>query len=365
MDQEADTSDIQSKVLHNTLAEIANRTGNEIDSTTNEICCVICLDSVAEPCEAKPCQHRNFHFLCLCSWLEHQTRCPLCKSSVHEVHYDFGCNGSDSWAVYTVPRLKPSTQSQPRSQPQSQSQSQSQSQTRSNSNSRTYRPESSSSRSQQTPIPRRVTEDEAILRRQDVYRNQLYSLHVGSNPRSGYRDISPAVIEAEPQIVSRARSWLRRELQVFEFLRAQNPAQASADTMTRRRASNAEFLLEYIIAILKTVDLQGSQGQAQELLKDFLGRENARLLLHELNNFLRSPWSIEAWDRHVQYPASRKRRIDGEQDEPEHRRNIRRQRRIPGDNRVARRWDTTNSYRPTYSGHRGRQAHPPKLSRNG
>ncbi|KAI0599698.1 hypothetical protein F4775DRAFT_106204 [Biscogniauxia sp. FL1348] len=339
MDQEADASDIQSQVLHNTLAEIATRTRNESDRTTNELCCVICLDSIAEPCEAKPCQHRNFHFLCLCSWLEHQTKCPLCKSTVDEVHYDFSHQGPDSWAVYTVPRPKPTPQSQP--QP----------------NNPPYRPESSSSRAQRrrredAPPPRRLTEDEAILRRQDVYRKQLYSLHVGSNPRSGYRDISPAVIEAEPHMVSRARSWLRRELQVFEFLRTQNPAQVSGDTMTRRRASNAEFLLEYIVAILKTVDIQGSQGQAQELLKDFLGRENARLLLHELNNFLRSPWSIEAWDRHVQYPPERKRRMERGWGESEHHGNTQRRRRVQ-DGNGTQRWRTTDSYRPAYSGQHG------------
>ncbi|KAI1491706.1 hypothetical protein F5X96DRAFT_451622 [Biscogniauxia mediterranea] len=341
MDQEADASDIQSQVLQNTLAEIATRTVNESDHPTTEICCVICLDSIAEPCEAKPCQHRNFHFLCLCSWLEHQTKCPLCKSAVNEVHYDFGHQGPNSWAVYTVPRLKPDARS------------------RAQSNNPTHRPESLNRASQRrrredAPPPRRPTEDEAILRRQDVYRNQLYSLHVGSNPRSGYRDISPTIIEAEPHMVSRARSWLRRELQVFEFLRTQNPTQVSGDTMTRRRASNAEFLLEYIIAILKTVDIQGSQGQAQELLKDFLGRENARLLLHELNNFLRSPWSIETWDRHVQYPPARKRRIESGQDGSGHRRNARRRRRA-----------TTDSYRPAYSEHRDRHADSRNLRRHG
>ncbi|KAI1501569.1 hypothetical protein F5X99DRAFT_198537 [Biscogniauxia marginata] len=346
MDSEADESNIQSKVLQNTLAEVATRSHNEGGSPTNELCCVICLDSIAEACEARPCQHRNFHFLCLCSWLEHQAKCPLCKSHVSEVHYDFGYNGPDTWAVYTVPRVKQNAQ------PHAQS------------NRRTHRPEISiprphRRRREEAPL-RPVVEDEAILRRQNVYRNQLYSLHVGSNPRSEYRDISPALFEAEPQMVSRARSWLRRELQVFEFLRTQNPAQASGDTMTRRRASNAEFLLEYIIALLKTVDIQGSQGQAEELLKDFLGRENTRLLLHELKNYLRSPWSVEAWDREVQYPTSRKRRVDREEDEAEYRDSSQRQRRAQDDNATNRRWEMADSYRPVYSNHHDRQA----VSRN-
>jgi hypothetical protein len=83
---------------------------------------------------------------------------------------------------------------------------------------------------------------------------------------------------------------------VFEFL---NPNNVSGSD---RRASNAEFLLEYIVAIMKTVDIQGSGGEAEEMLREFLGRENTRLFLHELRAWLRSPYnSLEDWDRHVQY----------------------------------------------------------------
>ena len=144
--------------------------------------------------------------------------------------------------------------------------------------------------------------------------------------------------------MSRARKWIRRELQVFDFLsvdfgpsrpdltsssvahpqpsgtRTTTPTTTTGesvphaptttaqsqpdDTLYRKRASNAEFLLEYVLAILKTVDIKGSQGQAEEMLSDFLGRENARLFLHELRAWLRSPYTdLESWDRHVQYPG--------------------------------------------------------------
>lgn len=69
-----------------------------------------------------------------------------------------------------------------------------------------------------------------------------------------------------------------------------------------RKANNAEFLLEYIIAILKTVDIKGSGGQAEDMLQEFLGRDNTRLFLHELRAWLRSPYtSLDDWDRNVQY----------------------------------------------------------------
>ena len=70
-----------------------------------------------------------------------------------------------------------------------------------------------------------------------------------------------------------------------------------------RRSNNAEFLLEYIVAILKSVDVKGSH--AEEMLQDFIGRENTQLFLHELKAWLRSPFmTLEDWDRHVQYDTS-------------------------------------------------------------
>lgn len=145
-----------------------------------------------------------------------------------------------------------------------------------------------------------------------MYRNQLYSLRVGSNRLSQYTEMTPEQFNHEETLVSRARKWIRRELQVFSFLKPETEEEhrgrghvprPGRQRLEERRANNAEFLLEYTIAILRTVDIKGSAGQAEELLKDFIGRENARLFLHELLAWLRSPYtSLEDWDRHVQYP---------------------------------------------------------------
>lgn len=150
------------------------------------------------------------------------------------------------------------------------------------------------------PQPR-VSADAALLRRRHVYRDQLYSLHVGSNRLSRFRDLTPQLFNRDEELVSRARKWIRRELQVFEFL---SIVGNEVEGVTRR-ANNAEFLLEYIVAILKTVDIKGSGGQAEDMLQEFLGRGNTRLFLHELRAWLRSPYtSLEDWDRHVQYSES-------------------------------------------------------------
>lgn len=156
--------------------------------------------------------------------------------------------------------------------------------------------------------PSRPPPDEVdpLIRRRQVYRHQLFSLRVGSNRLSQYRELTPQLFSQDDDLISRARKWIRRELQVFEFL---NPGgsdnQTSVDSRTDRRANNAEFLLEYIIAILRTVDIKGSAGQAEELLRDFIGRDNAQLFLHELQAWLRSPYnSLQDWDRNVQYDES-------------------------------------------------------------
>jgi hypothetical protein len=142
-------------------------------------------------------------------------------------------------------------------------------------------------------------QDAALQQRRHVYRYNLYSFHVGSNPFSGYRDVTPHMVATTPALQSRARAWIRRELRVFTFLHTL-PSGSSAGGPTT--SSNAEFLLAYIVSILKMVDLKASNGHAENLLTEFLGRQNARLFLHELGAWLRSPYAkLEEWDEEVQY----------------------------------------------------------------
>ncbi|KAL8930390.1 MAG: hypothetical protein Q9172_000099 [Xanthocarpia lactea] len=134
-----------------------------------------------------------------------------------------------------------------------------------------------------------------------VYARKLYSSHVGTNRLSRYQDLSPPLFSRDEELLRRARKWIRRELQVFDFLNIDGQEEEGI----MRRTNNAEFLLEYIVAILKTVDVKGSGGQAEEMLQEFLGRENTQLFLHELKAWLRSPYtSLEDWDRHVQYAGN-------------------------------------------------------------
>ena len=151
-----------------------------------------------------------------------------------------------------------------------------------------------SQRSQELPI----STDAALLRRKEVYQQNIYSSHIGSNRLSKYQELTPQFIARDEELVSRAQKWIRRELKVFEYL---NPDAGQEQGMSKR-ANNAEFLMDYVVAILKTVNIKGAGGQAEDMLQEFLGKDSARLFLHELRAWLRSPYnSLEDWDRHVQY----------------------------------------------------------------
>jgi len=280
--------DARSKILRTTLDEVSSREG--VDGEQN--CCVICLEPVSERAVAQPCKHESFDFICLISWLQERACCPLCKADVKTVHYQF--TQSQTHKSYDVPSIAAATN------------------VSSNTSNRPRRPDYSHQgiqpyhrRSQYNPHPR-PTADEAIQRRRNVYSSQLFSLHVGSNQVSRYRDLVPQLFSRDAELVNRARKWIRRELQVFEFLTPDNTSGSD------RRAKNAEFLLEYIVAILKTVDIQGSGGQAEDMLQDFLGRDNTKLFLHEMRAWLRSPYlNLEDWDRNVQYSEGSTRNKDG------------------------------------------------------
>ncbi|KAI9816576.1 MAG: hypothetical protein M1827_001708 [Pycnora praestabilis] len=291
--------DIRQIVLRTTLDEAASR-ADDVEGTTNEDPCVICLERISERAVAVPCQHHSFDFLCLVSWLQERSACPLCKAEVESVRYDV--QSPEDFKTYVVTSTNHTTT--PFEVPTEVT-------------SGTFR--GGRFRYGQRP-PRRLQSTQlqqpgaALLRRRQIYNDQLYSLHVGSNRLSRFRDLTPQLFCSDEELVSRARKWIRRELQVFSFL---TPDQESriGEGITRR-ANNAEFLLEYIIAILKTVDIKGSGGQAEDMLQEFLGRDNTRLFLHELRAWLRSPYSsLEDWDRAVQYndtpkPASRQSTMD-------------------------------------------------------
>ena len=295
------TAVLNTALLQARLAAIKSRKTGTKSLEQDVNICVICLEPVTEKAQAQPCQHSQFDFICLASWLEERSSCPLCNTEVSTIHYGFSDDGDHKeYVVKSTSRSASATPSEASSQ---------------------LRTITRHTRPRRPYIPHpTVQPDSAVERRRRVYKDNLYSLHIGSNRISGYRDFTPASFVQSTDLQSRARKWIRRELRVFEYLypalstsTSNSPSTSPSSTTTTaqpdRRATNAEFLLEYIIAILKTVDIQGPTGQAVEMLKEFLGREHATLFLHELRQWLRSPYEkVEEWDRNVQYGVSGKRR---------------------------------------------------------
>lgn len=277
--------DARSAVLQTTLSKISLQKHSLDDEDVD--CCVICLESISEMAEAKPCAHAAFDFLCLISWLEERAKCPLCNAAVVAVEYDLSASKPKVYTVAPKPLPRKNTVSN---------------------NNRHQAPRGRLYQRTRRPHipPTPISANEALLRRRNIYKNGLYSLHVGSNRLSRFCDLTPQLFSTDAELVSRARKWIRRELQVFEFLTPDTASSTDGGASLRsndRRANNAEFLLEYIVAILKTVDMQGAGGQAEEMLQEFIGRENTRLFLHELRAWLRSPFmNLSDWDRAVQYP---------------------------------------------------------------
>lgn len=255
---------------------------NERIATEQAIICVICLELVEEETVAQPCQHKYFHFSCLGTWLQQNRSCPLCKTHVLSVRYDGGKLQSPN--IFHLPTSTP---------PQS---LQGQSSRRAPPHPR-HRLHNARRDSPST------TDDDSLQVRRRVYDRQLFSLYVGNNSISRYRNVTPAIFRSDATLTPRAKRWIRRELRALDPFEQYTNSRDSVNAVSRSTEfRNNEFLLEYIVAILRNIDLKGSAGQAEVLLREHLGSANSRLFLHELENWLRSPFErLRDWDDYVQY----------------------------------------------------------------
>ena len=155
-----------------------------LDSEEHAIACVICLETISDPATACPCEHNNFDYLCLLSWLQQRPTCPLCECKPPQIDYfngpettvgniavrsvEFERTSPHDIKVYQVPPTTHKTSTSTLSPPPYRSQSYRQ---------HPYR----TPRSRVTRPASPLSADTALECRKYVYRHQLYSLHVGSN----------------------------------------------------------------------------------------------------------------------------------------------------------------------------------------
>ena len=136
--------------------------------------------------------------------------------------------------------------------------------------------------------------------RKRIYQRQNFSLHVGNNDMSKYVSFTARDFAASEDLQNKARSFLRRELRVFDELLS---SRHDSHGRTRGLSATVEYLVEYITAILRVHDIKAHNGRAEDLVAEFIGPANARLLLHEIDSWLRSPYRhLHEWDDNVLYP---------------------------------------------------------------
>ncbi|KAL4249007.1 hypothetical protein ABKN59_006410 [Abortiporus biennis] len=253
--------------------------------------CSICLQPIVDRTVVPTCSH-EFCFECLVVWTDQSRRCPLCSQNIGEylIHH---IRSKYDFQKHYLPPLRTS----PRPQPVS-----SNSVSRPANTRRSTRREREWGRNERRERERalQVADDleRAVEKRRWIYRHNLYAKHVASNPYTRYRPLpTPSQFAANPDLITRATIFVRRELRVWGCL-------------------DVEFLTTFTISLMKSLDIRSEP--AIKLLAEFLDmdsdhdlqvvghnggpRSNAEHFAHELYCYLRSPYrDLTVYDSVVQY----------------------------------------------------------------
>ncbi|KAK1219545.1 hypothetical protein PQX77_017733 [Marasmius sp. AFHP31] len=242
----------------------------EVPEDLDEDHCSICLQAVADRTVVPPCSH-EFCFECLMIWTEQSRRCPLCSQNIGE-HVIHNIRSRYDYQKHFLPPLRSKS---PQMLP--------------------LRTSASVGNRRRTRIPREIRQrsrrereermeadrfERAVEHRRWIYKHDLYAKHVASNSHTRYRPYpTPAQFSASQELISRATTFLRRELLVWPDL-------------------DIEFLTTFIISLMKAIDIRSES--AVKLLAEFLdmdapyveGRRhvNAEHFAHEVYSYIRSPY---------------------------------------------------------------------------
>ncbi|KAL0061336.1 hypothetical protein AAF712_011853 [Marasmius tenuissimus] len=254
----------------------------EIPEDLDEDHCSICLQAVADRTVVPTCSH-EFCFECLLIWTEQSRRCPLCSQNIGE-HVIHNIRSRYDYQKHFLPPLRSKS---PQMLP--------------------LRTSALAGNRRRTRIPREIRQrsrrereerieadrfERAVEHRRWLYKHDLYAKHVASNSHTRYRPYpTPAQFSASQELISRATTFLRRELLVWPDL-------------------DIEFLTTFIISLMKAIDIRSES--AVKLLAEFLdmdapyveGRRhvNAEHFAHEVYSYIRSPYKdLFIYDEMAQY----------------------------------------------------------------
>lgn len=266
--------------------------------------CAICLGSCSNKCFSDTCMHQ-FCFNCLLQWSKIKAECPLCKQPFKSIIHNVKSNEEYEEHIVEQPLpahlldndqfhlILPHSPPTPRHhrfhfrttftvnthgenaiQRMLMSHSLTNGITISN-----YLPHSSHS-----IRPRRRARCTTTNFRRSIYDSNLWA-SVHSDPMSmtmRFREITPEFFRANPQSRTRLVPWLNRELNALLHENTQDVMEV-VDTIM-------DYLLRYHIC----------SRPFRVLLRSYLNNRTDHFV-HEFYNFMRSPFDMIGYDRHVNY----------------------------------------------------------------
>ncbi|KAK2852191.1 hypothetical protein Q7C36_007392 [Tachysurus vachellii] len=221
--------------------------------------CPICLDHFRNMSYADRCFHR-FCFRCILEWGKNKAECPLCKQPFSAVYHSV--RSEHDFKVY---ELRPAENGSFGSVQGQRFR---------------YRTTLTHRRRSTVQMHRSSRQQEVMCFRRWLYRCDVRVHGVRDGGRS--RDMSAEFFRKNPACLHRLVPWLKRELAVLY---------GSHDSV-------ADVVLHLILSMITRHDIQ-DEAFLQEL-RPFLSSRTEHFL-HEFLSFAKSPFNMEAYDRHAVY----------------------------------------------------------------
>ncbi|XP_053088263.1 topoisomerase I binding, arginine/serine-rich a [Pangasianodon hypophthalmus] len=221
--------------------------------------CPICLDRFRNLAYADRCFHR-FCFRCILEWGKNKAECPLCKQPFGSVYHSV--RSEDDFKLYELRPAENGSFGCVQGQRFR------------------YRTTLTHERRREGRTRGRSLQQEVMRFRRWLYRRGVRVRGVRDSGRS--RDTSAEFFRKNPACLHRLVPWLKRELAVLY---------GSHDSV-------ADVVLHVILSLITRHDMQDEAFLRE--LRPFLSSRTEHFL-HEFLSFAKSPFNMEAYDRHAVY----------------------------------------------------------------
>ncbi|XP_008195988.1 E3 ubiquitin-protein ligase Topors isoform X2 [Tribolium castaneum] len=225
--------------------------------------CAICLGTCKNKCRANSCMH-EFCYSCLLEWSRIKAECPLCKQEFKSILHNI--KSLNEYDVHIVENITVENNRYLENA------------------SLIYLPPATPPVHQyhfRYTNHRRRRGDTSTSFRRSVYTDNLW-VYAPPDITGRYRDVSPSYYRHNPAARTRLVPWLNRELNALLYENTQQVMHLVDIIM--------DHLLRHHIC----------SYMFRSLLYDYLGNKTDHFI-HEFYNFMRSPFDMVGYDRHVIY----------------------------------------------------------------